>query len=41
MDNLILTMTTEIVVTQEDVDDMRGARPWHPLLQALRKELEG
>lgn len=23
------------------VKRMRGARPWHPLLQALRKELEG
>lgn len=33
-------------ISKEDVDlrkivnRMRGARPWHPLMQALRKELE-
>lgn len=34
-------------ISKEEIDlrnvvkRMRGARPWHPLLQALRKELEG
>lgn len=34
-------------ISKEEIDlgkvvkRMRGARPWHPLLQALRKEMEG
>lgn len=35
------SISKEEIDLRKVVKRMRGARPWHPLLQALRKELEG
>lgn len=38
---MIASIRKEEIDLRKVVKRMRGARPWHPLLQALRKELEG
>lgn len=35
------SISKEEIDLRKVVKRMRGARPWHPLLQTLRKELEG
>lgn len=40
-DRAMESISKEEIDLRKVVKRMRGARPWHPLLQALRKELEG